>query len=164
MSIDWKRATDLSMTNKSLFGDGISVDDINQGYIGNCWFMAAASAVAETPGRLESVFLNTETDLNSQGIYAVNFYALGVPHSIVIDDQLPVSGGGLVMAQAGDDGSLWGALLEKAFSKYWGNYLRTEGGLGEMAIRTMTGAPYFDFHNASSDLDTVWNAVKEADE
>lgn len=98
MNITWKRATELNINPKSLFGDGISVDDINQGYIGNCWFMAAASAVAETPGRLESVFLNTETDLNSQGIYAVNFYALGVPHSIVIDDQLPMSGNGLVMA------------------------------------------------------------------
>jgi calpain-5 len=98
MDIGWKRATELNYSPKSLWGDGISVDDINQGYIGNCWFMAAASAVAEVPGRLESVFLNTESDLNSQGIYAVNFYALGVPHSVVIDDQLPISGGGLVMA------------------------------------------------------------------
>ena len=57
----WARASSMTGT---LFGEGISVDDINQGYIGNCWFMAAASAIAEKPERLESVFLNTDTVLN----------------------------------------------------------------------------------------------------
>ena len=83
----WMRATEMGGTPMgTLFGDGISVDDINQGYIGNCWFMAAASAIAEVPGRLESVFLNTDNALNDQGIYAVNLYALGVPHTVVVDD------------------------------------------------------------------------------
>lgn len=81
----WTRAVDMG-SNGTLFGDGISVDDINQGYIGNCWFMAAASALAEVPGRLESVFLNTDNALNAQGVYAVNLYALGVPHTVVVDD------------------------------------------------------------------------------
>jgi len=42
----------------SLFGlDGAAtVDDIMQGSIGNCWFMAAASAIAETPGLIEKAF------------------------------------------------------------------------------------------------------------
>jgi len=41
-----------------MFGDGISADDIIQGDLGNCWFLAAASALAEWPGRLEKIFLN----------------------------------------------------------------------------------------------------------
>ena len=48
--------------------------------------MAAASSVAEVPGRLEKTFLNTETKLNEAGIYAVNLYTLGVPHTVIIDD------------------------------------------------------------------------------
>ena len=85
--VRWARATSNQVgSGLTLFGDGISVDDVNQGYIGNCWFMAAASAIAEKPGRLESVFLNTDTQLNDKGIYAVNFYALGVPHTVVVDD------------------------------------------------------------------------------
>ena len=40
----WARASTLPGT---LFGDGISADDINQGAISNCWFMGAASAIAE---------------------------------------------------------------------------------------------------------------------
>jgi len=31
-----------------------------QGSIGNCWFMAAASAVAEVPGRMEKAFGNKD--------------------------------------------------------------------------------------------------------
>ena len=56
--------------------------------MGNCWFISAASAVAEEKGRLESVFLNKE--VNANGIYAVNFYTLGVPHTVIVDDYLPL--------------------------------------------------------------------------
>ena len=64
--------------------------DIRQGVIGNCWFMAAASALAEKPGRLEKIFLNTSDRLNPYGIYGINFYSLGVPHTVIIDDFLPL--------------------------------------------------------------------------
>ena len=64
--------------------------DIRQGAIGNCWFMAAASALAEKPKRLERIFLNTSDKLNMNGIYGVNLYSLGVKHTVLIDDFLPL--------------------------------------------------------------------------
>ena len=105
---------------------------MSQGEIGNCWFISAASALAEKSGRLEKVFLNTEASAN--GIYAVDFYTLGVPHTVIVDDFLPVSNFGdgsettTRLAAIGKDGSLWGPILEKAFAKYHGNYLHTVGG------------------------------------
>ena len=125
--------------------------------------MAAASAIAEVPDRLESVFLNTDTQLNDKGIYAVNLYALGVPHTVVVDDYLPVGNYGLIMASKGDDGSLWSPILEKAFSKYWGNYTRTEGGWPEMAIRTLTGSPYIEMNSGSITADALWDILLESD-
>ena len=75
----------------SLFGtDGITPNDIMQGALGDCWFMSAASALAEVPGRMEKVFLNSDNKLNKAGIYAMNFYTLGVPHTVIIDDYLPL--------------------------------------------------------------------------
>ena len=58
--IEWKRAYDLFGDQKTLFGNGISPDDIGQGRLGDCWFLSAASAIAEFPGKLEKIFLNTE--------------------------------------------------------------------------------------------------------
>ena len=76
---------------KSLFGStGIRPADIRQGSIGNCWFMAAASAIAEYPGRMEKIFLNNVNEVSKLGIYAVNFYTLGVPHTVIVDDYLPL--------------------------------------------------------------------------
>ena len=73
-STTWTRAKS-AFAGKSLFGTtGIRPADIRQGSIGNCWFMAAASAVAEYPGRMEKVFLNNVNEVSSIGVYAVNFF------------------------------------------------------------------------------------------
>ena len=89
--------------------------------------MAAASALAEKKSRMESVFLNDAVSAN--GIYGVNFYTLGVPHTVIVDDFLPLyTYKSKYYAPLGDisvDGALWGAILEKAFAKYHGNYEHT---------------------------------------
>ena len=96
LEITWKRATQIP-GNNTLFGKGVSPDDIIQGNVGNCWFLAAASAVADAdPGLVKKAFLNTSNQLNAAGIYAVDFYTLGVPHTVVVDDFMPRS--------VGDDG------------------------------------------------------------
>ena len=61
----------------------IRPDQIHQGKVGNCWFLAAAASIARTPGRLDTVF---EESLFKPGGYAVNLFALGVPQTTVIDD------------------------------------------------------------------------------
>jgi len=86
---NWERAN-TAFPGSSLFGDGISPDDIRQGGLKNSWFLAAASGVAEVPGRMEKVFVNKVNPLNSQGIYGVNFYTLGMPHTVIVDDYLPL--------------------------------------------------------------------------
>ncbi len=149
--IEWGRILD-EFPSLSLFGlNGITPADVRQGAIGNCWFMAGASAVAEVSGRLEHVFLNNENRVSQTGIYGVNIYTLGVPHTILIDDWLPLrqSNDGLktFFAHIGDDNSIWAAVLEKSLAKYYGNYQHLEGGNPVKSVRTLTGAPYLmHFH------------------
>ncbi len=89
--VKWGRAQEV-FGNHSMFGEkGIEPSDVRQGYIGNCWFLAAASALAEVPGRLENVWIDTDNELSAAGIYAMNFYTLGVPHTIIVDDWLPLT-------------------------------------------------------------------------
>ena len=86
----WHRAKDV-FPNKTLWGGhGITPHDIRQGDIGNCWFIAGASALSEVPGRMEKIFLNTLDETSPAGIYGVNLFVLGQPHTIIVDDYLPV--------------------------------------------------------------------------
>ena len=128
----------------SLFGtthnDLGHLTDIYQGEIGNCWFMHGASIVGLKPGRLEKVFYNTE--LSSNGIYALRMYVLGVPTTITIDDHLPLSENGTsVFAGVSPDGAVWGPIIEKAFAKVNGSYESIISGDPQHSIEVLTGAP-----------------------
>ena len=63
------------------------------------------------------------------------------------------------MGESGDDGSIWGAILEKAFAKYWGNYAHLDGGSPQYAIRTMTGAPWLVEWNSTTSADKLWATI-----
>ena len=111
------------------------------------------------------MFLNSNK-LSSAGIYAVNLYALGVPHTIVIDDYLPLVKDNddnykSKFAKPGPDKSLWGAILEKAFAKYHGNYRHTASGNSGAAIRTLSGAPYERKVNSSMSVGNLWTWLSE---
>ena len=64
----------------------------------------------------------------------MQFWALNAPITITVDDYLPVTqyyyGGRFetIYAYIGDDASIWGSVMEKAFSKFNGNYARIVGG------------------------------------
>lgn len=88
---------------------------------------------------MEKVFLNKTRDLNPQGVYGVNFWTLGVPHTVIVDDYLPLvkSYDGTyksLFSKVAADGSLWTVILEKAFAKYHGNYEHIEGGDASLAL------------------------------
>ena len=110
--------------------------------------MTAVSAIAEKPERVEKMFLNTLNAIEAKGIYGVNMYALGVPHTIIVDDYIPMyEGGGNVFAGIPDDKSVWGAIIEKAFAKLYGNYYHVEAGTATMAARTLIGGPWEEFEH-----------------
>ena len=129
--VQWKRASEEFPGNPFWGLRGITPIDVRQGAVGDCWFMVAASALAEQPDRLEKIFLNVSGETNMNGIYGVNLYALGVPHTVVVDDYLPLqevkqSDGTnkyqTLFAHFTDDQSMWNVILEKAMAKLHGNY------------------------------------------
>lgn len=79
---------------------------------------------------------------NNAGVYAVTLYPIGIPQTVVVDDQLPFgSDGKLLFGNTGTDGGLWGPILEKAFAKLSGNYEYISGGWVDESLRLLTGAP-----------------------
>ena len=164
----WMRATEI-FPEASLFGsDGIEVADITQGYIGNCWFIAAVAALAEFPGRIEGIFLNNQNKLSKNGIYGVNMYTLGMPHTILVDDYLPVSPNAdgsfkTIYAEVSNDLGLWGPIIEKAFAKRYGNYEHIIGGLPSEAVRSLTGSPFVEYLHKDRNLEEMWQLLSTHD-
>ncbi len=129
----------------TLFGPDIRVDDIRQASLGTCYFLATEAAVGEFPHRVRKMF--GVDHLNSAGIIPMNIWVLGRPTTIYLDDYLPMRWNGdgetyrLVSARLSKDGSVWAALLEKAWAKMNGYYDHLQGGQFAESIHFMSGSP-----------------------
>ena len=84
------------------------------------------------------------------GVYGVQFWALNVPLTIIVDDVLPMDkayNARSLYAKLGEDGSVWGAVMEKAFAKFHGTYARIAGGYSSDGVSTLNGSPYEDYRH-----------------
>ena len=143
--------------------DAISPSDINQGAVGNCWFVAALSVVANY-SELMRVVLGRH-DL-AKGIYEFNFFCDNDldPRSVCVDSRIPVREGYPCFCTSKADGELWPALLEKAVAKFFGSYSAIAGGSEAVGFTILTGKPGKQFgaqydEAKFRDADTLWALV-----
>jgi len=54
--------------------------------MGNCYWMAAASAVAEWPDLVKNIFLTQNK--NAAGIFGISLFIRGKPYHIALDDNI----------------------------------------------------------------------------
>jgi hypothetical protein len=127
--------------------------------------MASAASVGEWPSLVRSIFLTQNK--NTAGIFAVRVFLRGKPYVISLDDNLMFStSGNPVYAKLSDDGtSTWGAIIEKAWAKVLGNYLKTNAGYIHNGLRFLTGNPIF-FYGLSNTtvLSTTFTLINAADQ
>lgn len=63
------------------------------------------------------------------------------------------SSGNPVFAKLSDNGaSAWGAVIEKAWAKVLGNYLKTDAGYITNGLRFLTGSPVFLYSMSSTSV------------
>jgi hypothetical protein len=144
-----------------LGSNGFDPQDVAQGSIGNCWFLAAASAVAEVPERFATHWLTT--DFNDAGIYAIKMYSLGVPITVIVDDWVPHYGTTYqtIFAKVQKNGtkSTWPVILEKAFAKLMGNYAQLIGGWAERGVSQLTGFPSTNIRIENETPEAIWEKL-----
>jgi len=151
----------------TLFGPSGAVSplDINQGGVGDCYYLSSIAAEAETSSRITQAFI---TNYTSQGLIAVRGIVLGVPRIITMDDKIAFYGSysSPYFAATSLTKSLWGPLLEKAWAKMIGNFELIEGGWEPESIRFASGAPtkttIVTMNNAASAL-ADWQAIAAED-
>jgi calpain-15 len=102
--------------------------------------LTAATALAEYPSRVKKIFKYNYYP--KEGIFAIQFYYLGQPIVITIDDRLPLLENGTpVNARPSSQGAWWLVILEKAYAKMNLNYANLDGGMQYEAMRALTGQP-----------------------
>lgn len=74
-------------TSWHIFAQRPRPEDIQQGAIGNCWFLSALAVLAERPALIEQLMLSKE--YNASGIYLVQLCRDGQWQKIVVDDFFP---------------------------------------------------------------------------
>uniref|UniRef100_A0A8C5MRP9 Calpain-5 n=1 Tax=Leptobrachium leishanense TaxID=445787 RepID=A0A8C5MRP9_9ANUR len=146
-TVQWKRPQELVQAPR-LFGEGgISPRDLQQGSLGNCWFVAAASCLAGDPSVWKKVIPSPQEQdwpkpggSSHAGIFRFRFWRFGQWVEIVIDDRLPTSDGELIFCKPGKRGGpFWCALLEKAYAKLIGSYEALDGGSTAEALIDFSG-------------------------
>jgi calpain-15 len=70
-----------------LFEETIDPNDIRQGSLGNCWFLAAIASLAENPALVRRLFITDE--YNEFGIYQLRICKNGEWVVVTIDDYVP---------------------------------------------------------------------------
>ena len=108
----------------TLFKNGVSRDDIDQGAVGTCFVLAALSGTAnDKPSAINNMF----TD-NGDGTWSVKFTTNGDTDYVTVDRMMATATNGRYLyANDGGDNSaqnvvaanneLWGALAEKAYAQ-----------------------------------------------
>jgi hypothetical protein len=140
-----------SFASNPLFAStGPGDNDIEQGDVGDCYFLATLSAVAKTNPQLIRQSIVSLGD----GTYAVQmFNASGVKTYLRIDAELPItSWGALAFDGAGTGNDIWAALLEKAYAYYRsdaGSYASINAGYMSDAFTAM-GLKNESIYSASS--------------
>ena len=129
---------------------GFSAIDIRQGEVGDCYLLAAAASLCETPEVLDSIFVTAEA--NPEGVYCLRFWVDNAWTWIITDSRFLVlkdahhtmnefnsiwqgrpdihagTYAPFIGAHCGNPNEFWLAFLEKAWAKLNGTYSSISAG------------------------------------
>jgi len=152
-----------------LFRDTPRADDVQQGELGDCWFLSSLAVLAEYQGgRFVRDLLPGQSKLSKDGVYLVRLCLGGSWQGILVDDRLPCIGGGKYFSQIAYCVTLrlqlWASLIEKAFAKACGSYEALVGGEASEALSMFTGWPctMIIFERRDFDPDVLWATLCSA--
>jgi hypothetical protein len=151
-----------------LFINGAQSSDVRQGAIGNCYFPAAAAAVAHQMPKLVEDAITETTNAAGEREFNVRFYSRsGRMEMVTVDADLYTrSWGGPIYGTTtsnndADKMELWFPILEKAFAKWKGSYDAIGNGGSSAAVMTaLTGKSTDYLSTGYESEDQIFKAIK----
>ena len=151
-----------SNSSKPVFAAaGPSMNDINQGDLGDCYLLSCLAEVAyKNPNVISSMITS-----NGNSSYGVRFYISGTPQYVTVNTSL-ANGGGIFNSGT----NIWASLVEKGYAQlqaggvYTGNSINYgnswstigNGGAPESALEEITSSPIINDFRASG---SAWTSV-----
>jgi hypothetical protein len=127
LNVTWRSTANLPLWGPS---GRPQIDDVRQGYLGNCKFMADLVGLVDRNPEL--IIRNIRT--NPNGTYTVTFHRSGQPLEVTVSGRVPTQPGvrPYVVARPGEGGAKWAMIYEKAYAQLYGGYgqLEPSGSVG----------------------------------
>jgi hypothetical protein len=172
----WMTTRELQKSNKNedakpypFCTNGMRSEEITQGCIGDCYFLAGLSSVCKIPELIQRIFVKRE--FSKYGIYCIALFLNGTWESVVVDSRFPVTIADneeecneWAMASNKDNEGIWVMLLEKAWAKAHGGYMNIEAGLNGESLNAVTGAPTRHYQLWNPDIDDEEEDEEEDEE
>ncbi|XP_033727036.1 calpain-D-like isoform X2 [Pecten maximus] len=169
----WRRCHDIYTGNQRekwvVYRDNPLPDDIEQGYLGNCWYLSALAVLADRKELLEKIIL-TKTFCD-EGAYHLRLCKDGCWKIVLVDDAFPCDTSNRFLYSRGKRNQLWIPLIEKAAAKLFGCYQALASGHTVEALSLLTGEPceHISFQDSEegdkeTDKVVVWSKLVNARE
>ena len=161
---DWCRVSEIEgYEAHSVFVKGATVDDIQQGSIGDCYFFSVVGALCKFPDFFEKIFHTKEK--SEEHAYGIYFYLNGKWKLVLVDDYFPIIGKTFksFLFSHSIDNELWVSLIEKAWAKVNGCYANIScGGLCSEAFTILSEAYTEHFEFTSYTEEQIWEKMENA--
>ena len=164
-NIQWCPVEEIeNMKHFNVFTDVVSVDEIKQGDIGDCYFFSAVGALCEIPyffNKLFHIKLKTQ-----EHIYGVYFFLNGEWRLVLIDDYFPCIIENNIKKFAFSCSfkkEIWVSLLEKAWAKVNGCYAMVGcGGFCYEAFDVLTEAYTEHIYIIKDKKEELWKKMESS--
>ena len=155
----WEKPAVLFRNSRYVLYDTIDIEDVQQGSLGNCYFLSVLSTLASSPDIYDKVFIDKEKTSNN--CYRIRLIIRGIPKIVCVDDFFPADNKNMFAFAMSGRRELWVQVLEKVWAKINGSYARTIAGLPSEAFGVLSDAPCVTYNHRRYKTEQFWNILKK---
>ena len=165
----WKRLSEIyNLKELKVYSNNNSLSkDIEQGDLGDCYYLSVLSALSENPERIKKLL--PKPKISEEGVYECDVYIHGNLTPIVIDDYFPVIENEneeteIAFANMNKETkNIWPMLLEKVWAKCNLSYEDIIVGNSAEAFEFLSPAPYDTYYH-NVDTKRLFDLIRQSNE